>query len=271
MNVLVFDIETVPDTASGKRIHGLDGLGDEDIGKAMMHLRQMEAGTDFLRHHLHKVVAISVVLRRDDALRVWSLGGVDSGEAELLERFFAGLDRYRPLLVSWNGGGFDLPVLHYRALVHGIQAPSYWDTGGDDSSFRFNNYLNRFHERHTDLMDVISGYQPRSSARLDEVATMLGFPGKMGMDGAKVWDSYLAGDIGAIRDYCETDVLNTYLVYLRFELIRGRLSRANYEAECSLVYDTLRCDGRSHLEQFADEWATHANALDGLASGTQNS
>ena len=100
---------------------------------------------------------------------------------------------------------------------------------------------------------------------------MLGFPGKMGMDGAKVWDSYLAGDIGAIRDYCETDVLNTYLVYLRFELIRGRLSRANYEAECSLVYDTLRCDGRSHLEQFADEWATHANALDGLASGTQNS
>jgi predicted PolB exonuclease-like 3'-5' exonuclease len=113
------------------------------------------------------------------------------------------------MLVSWNGGGFDLPVLHYRALKHGIQAERYWNI----HNFRYDNYLNRFHERHTDLMDVLAAYQPRAYASLDDIATMLGFPGKLGMSGDKVWQTYLQeGGIQKIRDYCETDVLNTYLM-----------------------------------------------------------
>ena len=81
-------------------------------------------------------------------------------------------------------------------------------------------------------MDVLAGYQPRAVARLDEIATMLGFPGKMGMDGSKVWDNFQDGDIEGIRNYCETDVLNTYLVYQRFELIRGRINADQYAQSC---------------------------------------
>lgn len=255
MNVLVFDIETIPDVDAGRRLHGLEGLSDADVVSAMFNLRRQENGTEFLRLHLQRVVAISAVLRRGDSLKVWSLGEADSPEKELIQRFFDGVERFSPTLVSWNGCGFDLPVLHYRALLHGAQAPRYWETGDEDQSFRWNNYLSRYHARHTDLMDVLSGYQGRACAPLDEIATMLGFPGKMGMSGAKVWDAFQAGDIAGIRDYCETDVLNTWLVYLRFELMRGRLTPEGHTAELQRVHDMLAADERPHLKEFLARWS----------------
>lgn len=255
MNVLVFDIETVPDVEGGRRLYGLEGLSDKDVANVMFHKRRQEAGTEFLRLHLHRVVAISAVLRHQDSFKVWSLGEPDSSEKELVQRFFDGLDRFTPTLVSWNGGGFDLPVLHYRALVHSIQAPRYWESGDEDQSFRWNNYLSRYHSRHTDLMDVLAGYQMRANAPLDEIATLLGFPGKMGMSGAKVWDSFMDGDIVGIRNYCETDVLNTYLVYLRFELMRGKLTEGEYVKECQLVRDVLSQEKKPHFDEFLANWA----------------
>lgn len=256
MNVFVFDIETVPDVDGGRHLHGLEGLSDAEVAKVMLHLRRQETGgSDFLRLHLQRIVAISAVFRGgDDTLKVWSLGDPDAGEKELIERFFDGIDKFTPTLVSWNGSGFDLPVLHYRALLHGVVAARYWEMGDADRAFRYNNYVNRYHERHTDLMDVLAGYQPRAAARLDEIATLLGFPGKMGMDGSKVWDAYLAGDIGSIRDYCETDVLNTYLVYLRFELMRGHLDPSEYAAECARTRDMLAAQGKPHLDAFLAAW-----------------
>jgi predicted PolB exonuclease-like 3'-5' exonuclease len=255
MNVLAFDIETVPDVEGGRRLHALDGLTDKQAAEAMFNARRQETGgSEFLRHHLQHIVTISAVLRTRDQLKVWSLGEPDSPEKELIERFFDGIEKYAPTLVSWNGGGFDLPVLHYRALLHGVAAPKYWDTGEQDSSFKWNNYLSRYHSRHTDLMDVLSCYQVRAAAPLDEVATLLGFPGKLGMDGAKVWQRYLQGEITAIRDYCETDVLNTYLIYLRFELIRGHLSQDEYARECQRLRDALTKDNKSHLKEFLAAW-----------------
>lgn len=255
MNVFVFDIETVPDVDSGRRLFGLEGLSDEEVANVMFHKRRQETGgSEFLRHYLHRVVAISGVLRTGDQLKVWSLGTPESPERELVERFFAGVEKYSPTLVSWNGRGFDLPVLHYRALLHEVPAPRYWDTGDGDSNFRWNNYLSRFHQRHTDLMDVIAGYENRCTAPLDQLATLLGFPGKMGMSGAQVWDSYQAGDLVGIRNYCETDVLNTYLVYLRFELIRGRLTQEGYASECQLVRDVLAEQDAPHFREFLDAW-----------------
>lgn len=256
MNVLVFDIETIPDLDAGRRLYGLQDLQDKDVAKAMFHLRRQETGgSDFLRLHQHHVVAISAVLRSRDSLKVWSLGEPESDEKELVQRFFDGIDKYSPTLVSWNGGGFDLPVLHYRALVHGVAAPRYWDTGDDDRDFKWNNYQSRYHARHTDLMDVLSGFQPRAVAPLDDIATMLGFPGKMGMSGAKVWDNFLAGGIVDIRNYCETDVLNTYLVYLRFELMRGKLSAAEYHAECLQLRDYLKAEAKPHFDEFLAAWS----------------
>ena len=252
MNILVFDIETIPDVAAGRKLYSLENMSDAEVAKHMFEKRAEETGgSDFLKHYLHKVAAISVVMRQADRFKVWSIGELDSSEKELLQRFFDGIDRYTPTLVSWNGSNFDLPVLHYRSLLNSVQAPRYWENGQSDPAFKWNNYLSRFHERHTDLMDVLSGYQSRATAKLDEIATLLGLPGKMGMDGSKVWDAYQNGELENIRNYCETDVLNTYLVYLRFLLIHGKLTQEHYEKEFELVMTTLKASEQPHLINFA--------------------
>jgi len=254
MNVFVFDIETVPDVEGGRRLYDLEGLDDREVANIMFHKRRQETGNDFLRLPVQKIVAISVVLRSQDRLAVWSLGDEDAGEKEIIERFFSGIDKYIPTIVSWNGKGFDLPVLNYRSLIHGVAAPRYWEIGEHDQSFKWNNYLSRYHRRHTDLMDVIAGYENRATAPLDQVASLLGFPGKMGMSGAKVWDYYQQGRIADIRNYCETDVLNTYLVYLRFQLINGSLNKDEYEQEIERVRSTLTEENRPHFNEFLDNW-----------------
>jgi predicted PolB exonuclease-like 3'-5' exonuclease len=261
MNILAFDIETIPDVDAGRRLHGLDGLSDKDVARIMFAKRREQTGdSEFLRHHLHRVAAISAVLRQGDTLKIWSLGEPHSSEADLIKRFFDGIEKYTPILVSWNGGGFDLPVLHYRALKHGISAPRYWDTGDNDRDFKWNNYISRYHMRHTDLMDVLAAYQPRASAPLDEIAQLLGLPGKMGHSGAEVWGQFQEGKIEAIRDYCETDALNTYLIYLRFELMRGNLDQPGWQRETQLVRDTLRTSGKPHLTAFLQAWGEGSQA-----------
>jgi len=255
VNIFVFDIETIPDVEGGRRVYELEGLSDRDVAAVMFHKRRQETGeSDFLRHPLHRIVAISAVLRTADRFNVWSLGSPESDEADIIRRFFDGIERFTPTMVSWNGSGFDLPVLHYRALIHGIPAVRYWDTGDFDKDFRWNNYISRFHWRHIDLMDVLAGFQNRANAPLDQIATLLGLPGKMGMSGAKVWDSYLDGDIAGIRNYCETDVLNTYLVYLRFELMRGQLTQEAYLSESQVVRDGLKSENKPHLTAFLEAW-----------------
>ena len=257
MNCLIFDIETVPDVDSGRRIYEInDALSDSDVAEIMFTKRKEQTGQEFLALPFHRVVAISAVLRSGDQFKVWSLGTLDSDEKEIIKRFFDGIERFTPTLVSWNGGGFDLPVLHYRSMLHGICAPRYWDTGEDDREFKWNNYLNRFHSRHTDLMDVLAAYQQRAVTKLDIMATLLGFPGKMGMSGASVWDYFQSNRLEDIRDYCETDVLNTYLVYLRWQLISGGLTQELYQQECDIVRGFLADQPQEHFKEFLNTWQT---------------
>jgi predicted PolB exonuclease-like 3'-5' exonuclease len=259
MNVLAFDIETVPDVEGGRRLYDLDGLDDADVIRAMRQLRRQKTGRDFIALHLQRIVAIACVLQSAEGARVWSLGEPDSSEAELIARFFEGLKRYEPTLVSWNGGGFDLPVLAYRALVHGIDCGAYWET--DRRDYRYNNYVSRYHWRHVDVMDVLSHFQLRAAAPLDEVAQLLGFPGKLGMHGAKVADAWLAGEIEAIRNYCETDALNTYLVWLRFECLRGRLGLEAYAKRTREIRAELAADtSRPYLVEFSKAWDKNQTA-----------
>jgi predicted PolB exonuclease-like 3'-5' exonuclease len=254
MNVLVFDIETVPDVEYGRRLLNLGTLPDAAVASAMFALRRQHGGGDFLPLEQHRVVAISVALRHGDSFKVWSLGDVASGEKELLERFFEGIERYSPDLVSWNGSGFDLPVLHYRCLRHGVRAARYWEHGDEDASFRYNNYLSRFHWRHVDLMDVLCGYQARGRASLASIASLLGLPGKLGFSGAQVWDAWLRGDQTGIRRYCETDVLNTWLIFLSFQRMRGLLADAAWEGECERVRALLRGSTEPHHAAFLEQW-----------------
>ena len=251
MTILVFDIETIPDIEAGRKLFDLSGLSDEETALAMFALRRAKVGTGFLPHYLQKICAISVVLSHGSQVKVWSLGDENSNEKELITRFFAGIEKHTPTLVSWNGSGFDLPVLHYRSLLHSVPAPTYWESGENQQSFRWNNYLSRFHYRHIDLMDVIAGYQNKAFAPLDDISSILGFPGKMGMSGSKVWDQYSSGQIKNIRDYCETDVLNTYCVYLRFELIRGVINMDEYNNAIEHLKSYLNAEKeKEHLYEF---------------------
>jgi predicted PolB exonuclease-like 3'-5' exonuclease len=260
MNTLVFDIETVPDVELGRRLYGLDGLDDAQVAQAMFAKQRQLRQNDFLPPPQQRVVAISVVLRTRDALKIFSLGDVQAEERELVQRFFDGLERYTPVLVSWNGSGFDLPVLQYRALRHGIDAHRYWEVGESDRDFRYNNYLSRYHWRHIDLMDVLSGYGASGRASLELAAQLVGLPGKLGIGGAHVWSAYRRGELAAIRDYCETDVLNTYLIYLRFQLVRGELDPVSYQNELTVVETKLAESERPHLQQYLTLWRTTRHA-----------
>ena len=253
--ILVFDIETVPDVAGARRIRpAWSSLSDAELAQRLFEERREKTGNDFLPLHLHRVVAISCVFRDDSGFRVRSIGTPEDDEGRLIQAFFATVDRYTPQLVSWNGGGFDLPVLHYRGLIHGVHAARYWDLGEDDRDFRYNNYISRYHTRHIDLMDLLAMYQPRASAPLDDLAKLCGFAGKLGMDGSRVWDAFQAGGIEQIRNYCETDVVNTYLLYTRFRRLRGVLDETESAAEERLVHETLAALPQPHWHEYLNAW-----------------
>ncbi|MDQ8021012.1 MAG: 3'-5' exonuclease [Moraxellaceae bacterium] len=256
---LVFDIESIPDVAGIRKLENLpDDLADSEVAEWMFQKRRAATGSDFLPHFLQRIVTISCALRDGNSFRVFSLSEPDTDEAGIIQRFFDGIEKYTPQVVSWNGGGFDLPVLHYRGLQHGIVAPRYWDMGdgdyADSREFKWNNYISRYHTRHLDLMDLLAMYQPRASAPLDDLAKLCGFPGKLGMDGSAVWGAYQDGKIAEIRNYCETDVVNTYLVFLRFQLMRGALDGDAYAREAELVRDTLSRSEAGHWKEFLAAW-----------------
>jgi len=253
--LLVFDIETVPDVAGIRRIHDIgDAVDDAGVLDWFVQRRRATTGSDFAPLYLQKVVAIACAMRDAAGIRIWSIGDPGDAEPELIRRFFDGIEKYTPQLVSWSGGGFDLPVLNHRALIHGITASRYWDWGDDDKEFRFNNYLARFHTRHLDLMDVVAQFQPRASAGLDAMARLCGFPGKLGMDGGAVGAAIAAGRITDVRSYCECDVLNTYLVYLRFRLMRGEMDAGEYAREVSLVRERIGASDAVHWRAFIAKW-----------------
>ncbi|HEX4986503.1 MAG TPA: 3'-5' exonuclease [Burkholderiales bacterium] len=253
--ILAFDIETVPDIEGLRRLNGHPAQASAaEIARAAFERRRELTGSDFLPLHLHRVVAISCALRDRETFRIWSLGEPGEPEKLLLQRFYDGIEKYTPQLVSWNGSGFDLPVLNYRALVHGVRAARFWDQGEDDRDFKWNNYISRYHARHLDLMDLLAMYQGRGNAPLDQLSQLAGLPGKLGMDGSRVWEAYQAGQIAAIRNYCETDVVNTYLLFQRFQLVRGFLDEPQYRRECDLVRATLSKSAEPHWLEFLAGW-----------------
>jgi 3'-5' exonuclease len=253
--VLAFDIETVPDCAGIRRLHDLpDSLSDAEVAQVAFQRRRTQTGSDFLPPHLHRVIVISCVLRDDEGVRAFSIGEPERDECAAIQKFFDGIEKLTPQLVSWNGGGFDLPVLQLRGLLHGVTAPRYWDLGDEDRDFRYNNYIGRYHSRHLDLMDVMGLYQPRNNAPLDEVAQLAGLPGKIGLSGESVWSEYLAGGITRIREYCEADCANTYLLWLRFQRMRGAHSAEQHAEECARLRDWIGAQQAPSWREFLSRW-----------------
>lgn len=258
--VLVFDLETAPDVAGLRRLNGLPAeMPDAEVAERAFAQRREKTGSDFLPLHLHRVIAIGCLFRDEEGLQVRCLGEPgELDEARLIRQFYGIVERHTPQLVSWNGSGFDLQVLHYRGLVHGVQAARYWEQGDDDREFRYNNYIGRYHSRHLDLMDLLALYNGRANAPLDELAKLCGFPGKLGMDGSQVWPAFLGGRLPEIRAYCETDVANTWLVYCRFQKMRGAWTDERYRTELERLRTAVSGLPGEHWERFLDAWRDDA-------------
>ena len=255
-SVLVFDIETVPDIAGLRALRGAAAsASDAEVLATGLAERQAAGKSDMLPLHLQRVLVISCVFRSTKGLTVQSFVAGDAAqEGAVVQTFFDKIEKHQPQLVSWNGGGFDLPVLHYRGLRAGVTADKYWDLGEDDREFKWNNYISRYHMRHLDLMDLLAMYQPRAAAPLDAMAKLCGFPGKLGMDGSQVHAAFLDGKLEDIRRYCETDVMNTYLLYCRFQKMRGGFTAAEYEREEMFVRETLGAIDESHWVEYLAAW-----------------
>ncbi len=259
-SILAFDIETIPDVEGLRALRGADrSLSDAEVYAAEIADRKERGKSDFMPLHLQRVLVVSCIFRSArGGLQVRSFadheGEGRSHEGEIIQEFFDRIQQHRPQLVSWNGGGFDLPVLQQRGLRHGVVAGKYWDMGDDDREYRYNSYIGRYHLRHIDLMDLLAMYQARGNVPLDAMAKLCGFPGKLGMDGSQVYGAYLAGKTDEIRRYCETDAMNTYLLWCRFEKMRGRLDQANYAREIAVAREALAGLDEPHWQEYLAAW-----------------
>ncbi|AVH13341.1 3'-5' exonuclease [Acinetobacter indicus] len=261
---LVFDIETWTDLKSGAHLYGLD-LPEADLEQALMKLRRQESGMDFQRLPLHEIVCISGLwIDETGLMTLFSFSREQYSEAEILKKFLSIFDKRHPTLVSWNGSQFDLPVILYRAMYHGLSAPSLFDQGEIDTQKRYNNYQNRYHQRHIDLMDVMAMFNGRNFQKLDDMAHLLGFPGKRGEAGYHVPEYIRAGEWLKLTSYCEGDVLNTWLIYLRWLLLKGQLQLDDHRLWVQTTIQYL-----SSLPQhgeFLAAWRQNAQATDFTAA-----
>ncbi|WP_462137291.1 3'-5' exonuclease [Candidatus Mycalebacterium sp.] len=253
--VLAFDIETIPDVEGLRNLYDFPSdLSDGEVVTNTHKLRKDETGksSEFLPPFLQKVVTISYVLRnfsgRDNGkkLEISSFCGQQKDESQLIADFFKIIDSHTPQLVSWNGSGFDLPVLNHRAMINGITARTFWETEDD---FKWNNYSNRYHERHLDLMDALSMYQYSNRSKLSDFAKMCGFSVKTGIAGNEIWNAWQDGRLQEIKEHCETDVLLTYFLYVKFQQLRGIL---DFGDEISFVKEHLQKMEGDHWKEVLD-------------------
>lgn len=170
----------------------------------------------------HKIVTIGALLLGPDLTprRLGIVGRETEDEAVIVREFSDLVERHQPTLVTYNGRGFDLPVIAMRCLRHGVPFPVYYRAR--DMRYRFSA------EGHYDLMDFLSDYGASPRARLDVVAKLCGMPGKVGVDGKDVGPLVHAGRLEEVRNYCLCDVIQTAGVFLRVEFLRGGVGREEY-------------------------------------------
>ena len=261
--ILVFDIETIADIDGARRIYPqLADLNDADTSSALTAIRTQEAGHDFMRLPLQRIVCISALYIKDGQFSLFSLTADKFSEKEILTKFFRAFSDIEklPQLVSWNGSGFDIPVLIYRAMQYDLAAPWLFEEGERIKNMRFDNYVNRFQTRHLDLMDRFSQYGASRREAMDVVASLYGLPGKTAVDGSMVGALVAADDWQTLSIYCESDVMNTWLIYLRWLRLTGKLSSPSFDHWQRQSIDYLQsftqADGTVRHQDFIADWSS---------------
>jgi 3'-5' exonuclease len=215
-SVVVWDLETAPDLTGYAVANGLASQADERVREEM--------GTKFPKHIYHSIICIGTLVAHaeKEAWRVDAIGAPhlgERGERDLIAAFVDKIAELRPQLVTFNGNSFDLPVLRYRAMIHGLCAPG----------LASRPYFNRYSSDAVDLCDELSSFNANARAKLDELSKILGFSGKPAeIHGGEVERYVKEGRLAEVAAYCKSDVVNTFRVWLRHELFCGRLTNSSY-------------------------------------------
>ncbi len=247
-----FDIETIPDPDIGRRVHGLEG-DDSAVVHQMVKLRleETEGRTEYPQLAFHRVVAICVAWFDPTTTRfkLGKLGGRAMDERSHLEGFFTLFRDSSPRLISWNGNGFDLPVIRYRSILHGIPAPEFYRTDGDR---QWNHYQNRYHDMHVDLMDVLSGRGASHFEGLGRMCDLLGIPGKEFLT-RPLYDHILDGEDRIVQEYCKLDCVDTLLVFLAWTIHTGQLKADQFQGFMSVIREALGHEDHEGWKEIAAE------------------
>jgi 3'-5' exonuclease len=236
--IVCLDIETIPDR---------ELIPDWDVGEFPP------------KPIWHQVVAISFVEARlirgngpEKYLVTCCRSGGRAAWDERQSKFWQYFAENAPRVVTWNGKGFDLPVLRTRAMIYGISAHSWFQRGT-----KWDSYMQRFApDWHCDLMEQLSDYRACAAMSLDDVALALGLPGKIGGHGAEVEAMVRRGEIDNVRAYCECDCLNMFVLYVRWALLSGRTDLMGHNAslESLIEYLERESSARLHFGEFLDGW-----------------
>jgi predicted PolB exonuclease-like 3'-5' exonuclease len=214
--VVVWDLETVPDLAAAARMLDLGAAPEAKVREAL--------GSGFPKHPLHKIVCIGALVasRQSEGWRTDALGAPHIGErteAKLIGDFIEKIGQLLPQLITFNGHSFDLPVLRYRAMVNRVSA------GG----LQVRQYFHCYTDHALDLCDALGSYMPGAKVKLDEVSKTRSPESRRELTAAASRKWVLAGQIEEVARYCESDVLNTYRVWLVYELFRGSIPAKELE------------------------------------------
>ena len=247
------------------KIYGERLIFNADKSKILNHkllsLRAMEifkekTGSEFLPVCFHRVVSISAVMADGFGrfLRVSTLDG--ENERDKIAKFLAFIEDFNPRLVSFNGRGFDLPMIMARAMCYDLSAAAYFETNDrDNNKSKWENYRSRYDGRfHLDLLDHISDFGAVRGLKLDHICASVGLPGKYDVHGDQVLQLYYAGEQAKIDEYCRSDVLNTYWLFLKYELLRGKITKDDYLNYIAVMGEFLQkeCAGMSYTPVFCD-------------------
>jgi len=245
--VCVFDCETIPDIELVKKNYEITQDDEILICEEVFFAQEEKTGSAFLPIPFHQVVTISAVITDDfgNFKKVGTFPG--KNEKEIIESFFKFVEANQPKLISFNGRNFDLPMLFIRALKYNLSLPIYFD-----NTNKWENYRSRYSENfHIDLIEVLGSYGAVRGLKLDVIAQMAGLPGKFDVHGDEVYKLYFDGEIKKIEEYCESDVLNTYWLWLKYELLKGNLLEKDYYSILNGMADKLQKD-KSYTKIFRE-------------------
>ncbi len=250
--ICIFDCETIPDASLVRQAFHLEG-DDATVSNEAFKLQEEKTGSSFLPLPFHQVVAISAVVCDDFGAfkKVSSIEG--KNEHEMIANFLQFIDKHNPKLVSFNGRNFDMPMLMIRAMKYNLSCHAYFEKENKMlNKSKWDNYRYRFSDRfHVDLMDHIAEFGAVRGLNLNTLCLMMGIPGKFDISGNQVHILYHDKKIEEIKEYCESDVLNTYWLYLKYELLKGNITKEDYLDYLHLMSENIATD-KSYSTIFID-------------------